>query len=155
MALEIFLRLDGVVGGSRNYYHTGYVDVKSWQWRLADGAAASAPDELLVVKRVGIESPALLALWAQGSSVPSADLSIVPLVGKRDAQQKFVSMKLENVRVVAMEIAVNAEDSHANEQLTLRFEKLRFEFHHYADATPDSPLGTVQSVAFDWQAPAR
>ena len=153
MALEIFLRLDGVTGGSRNYYHPGWADVVSWQWHLCSEGSSLAPDQLKVVKRVGMESPALMQLWAQSGVVPAAEISIVPVVGKRDAQQKFISVKFENLRVLAVEIGGSCDDNHATETLTLKFAQVRFEYHHYADATPDSPTGTVQTVAFDWQAP--
>ena len=152
MALEIFLRLDGVTGGSRNYYHPGWADVVSWQWHLSGAGAAMPPDELRVVKRVGMESPTLMTLWAQGGVVAAAEINIVPLVGKRDAQQKFMAVKFHNLRVLAVEIGGNCEDNHATETLTLKFEQVRFEYHHYTDATPDAPTGTVQTVAFDWQA---
>lgn len=152
MALEIFLRLDGVTGGSRNYYHAGWADVISWQWHLSGVGAGVPPDHLRVVKKVGMESPALMTLWATGGVVPVAEINIVPVVGKRDAQQKFISVKFENLRVLAMEVGGNCEDNHAAETLTLKFEQVRFEYHHYADATPDTPTGTVQTVAFDWRA---
>lgn len=154
MALEIFLRLDGVIGGARNYYHPGSADVMSWQWCLSGTDSASPADELHIVKRVGIESPTLMRLWAEREVVPAGEISIVPVVGKRDAQQKFICIKLENIRVLSMEVGGSVDDNHATEKLTLRFELLRFEFHHYIDATPDSPDGTAQSVAFDWRAPA-
>lgn len=154
MALEIFLRLDGVVGGSRNYYHPGSAEVLSWQWHLSSAGSALPADQLQVVKRVGMESPALMSLWAEGGVVPTAEISIVPVVGKRDAQQKFIVLKLENVRVISMELGGSAEDSHATEKLALKFEQLRFEFHHYTDATPDSPTGTPRSAAFEWHAPS-
>jgi type VI protein secretion system component Hcp len=152
MALEIFLRLDGVTGGSRNYYHGGWADVVSWQWNLSGAGAALPPDQLRVIKRVGMESPVIMGLWAQGGVVPAAEINIVPVVGKRDAQQKFISVKFQNLRVLAVEVGGNCEDNHATETLTLMFEQVRFEYHHYADATPDAPAGTVQTVAFDWRA---
>ncbi len=150
MALEIFLRLDGVTGGSRNYYHPGWADVLSWQWCLSAPDAGAKPDQIKLVKRVGRESPMVMTLWAQGAVVPVAEINIVPVVGKRDAQQKFISVKLENLRVVAVEIGGSCEDNHATETVTLKFEQVRFEYHHYTDATPDTPNGTVQTIAFDW-----
>ena len=151
MALEIFLRFDGVTGGSRNYYHPGWADVVSWQWCLSAPGAGAAPDQIKVVKRVGIESPTVMTLWAQSGVVPAAEINIVPVVGKRDAQQKFISVKFVNLRVLAVEIGGSCEDNHATETLTLKFEEVRFEYHHYADATPDTPSGTVQTLAFDWK----
>ena len=65
MALEIFLRLVGVTGGSRNYYHPGWADVLSWQWCLSAPDAGATPDQIKLVKRVGIESPMVMTLWAQ------------------------------------------------------------------------------------------
>lgn len=46
MALEMFLKMDGVVGGTRNYQHKGWSDMLSWNWNLecvADNAGGDRP----------------------------------------------------------------------------------------------------------------
>ena len=45
----------------------------------------------------------------------ASEISIVPVVGKRDAQQKFISVKFENLRVLAVEIGGSCDDNHATD----------------------------------------
>ena len=154
MALETFLRVDGVTGGSRNYYHPGWADVVSWQWHLSGAGAAMPPDELRVVKRVGMESPALMKLWAQGGVVAAAEINIVPVVGKRDAQQKYLSMAFEDLSVKSIATGGKSEESVFSESITLVFARVKFEFHQYADAGPDGGAQALQSFGFGWDTAA-
>ena len=61
MAVEMFLRMDGITGGSRNYHHKGWAEVLSWSWGLehVNSGAQTGPDntlrmdELSLTKAIG------------------------------------------------------------------------------------------------------
>ena len=149
MAVEIFLKLDGVTGGSRNYHHTGWADVLGWRWQLerADGGAHF--NEIVLTKPLGIESPALMSLLATGRSVGGAQLDIVPVVGKREAQQKYVTMSLAEVAVQAIHISGAAEDAATMEEVTLRFGNVKFDFHHQGAPAADGRPAAVDVYSFE------
>lgn len=160
MALEIFLRIDGVTGGSRNFHHQGWADVLSWGWALerADAPAAdrAAGDlrmhEITVTKAVGVDSAALMQLCATGSVAAAAEIEVIPQVGKREAQQKYLSLRLGEVRVKSIRTGGSSEDSQFHETVTLSFKRICFEYMRYADANASGGAGEGVAHAFDWSA---
>lgn len=158
MAVELFLRLDGVTGSSKNAYHKGWTDVLSWRWGLdsartsvaAAGAAAAAFDQVVVVRKTGVDSPALMSLFAQGGRIAAAELAIVPAVTKREAQQKLVHIAFEDVVIKSIVLGGAAEDVFFSETVTLLFERVRFEYSRYADSAPGADLGAAENFIFAW-----
>lgn len=155
MAVEIFLKLDGVTGSSRNYHHNGWGDVLGWNWSLArvaapmTGSPAVEMNEITVTKALGIDSPAFMTLLAEGRTVANAKLDIVPVVGKREAQQKYVSMSFDDVTVQEIRVGGTAEESASEEQITLRFARVRFEFHHQGAPAADGKAASSDIHSFE------
>lgn len=158
MSVEMFLRLDGVTGGSRNYQHRGWADLVAWRWNLdqavataAGGAGAGVQmNEIVLDKHVGVESTDLMRLFAEGATVPKAEISVVPVVGKRDAPQKYLAITLEDVTVRSLRTSGSVEDPVFKETLTLRFARVRYEFHHYTDQVQSGGAPAMTSYAFTW-----
>lgn len=155
MAVEIFLKLDGITGSSRNYHHKGWSDLASWQWSLdhngaAGTAATSQFDKITVIKPLGMESPEIMRAFAERRVIKSAEIHVVPQVGKRDAQQKYLAMQFEDLQVNAIMTGGKSEESIFNETVTLVFGKVKFDYHQYADAGPDGGAQALQSFTFGW-----
>ena len=154
MAVEMFLKVEGVVGGSRNYHHKGWADVLSWTWGLDRGQGgmgdAMRMNSLSLTKATGIDSTALMVLFAAGKPIKKAEISVVPVVGKRDAQQKYVAITLEDVIVQSITTGGSAEESVFKENITLLFGKITYEYHHYADVATDGAAAALKSYTFGW-----
>ena len=158
MSLEIFLKLDGVVGGTRNYQHKGWADLLSWHWALAPGAANDAGpcagmNRLTVVKHIGPESPALLRLFVEQTLIRSAELSAIPQVGKREKAQQYVSLAMEDVRVTDIRTEGGAEDNAFTETVSLQFAKIRYETFNHAAGDPNAPTASAdpkEKFEFRW-----
>jgi type VI protein secretion system component Hcp len=145
MSLEIFLKLDGVVGGTRNYQHKGWADLLSWHWALATGAANDAlpcagMNRLTVKKLVGPESPAIVRLFVEQTLIPSAEISAIPQVGKREKAQQYVSLAMEDVRVTDIRTDGDAEDNVFTETVSLQFGKIRYETFNHAVGDPNATV---------------
>jgi type VI secretion system secreted protein Hcp len=158
MAVELFLRLDGVTGGTKNAYHKGWSDLQSWRWdaavaRGADGREATQLDRIVVVRRTAIDSPALLDLLARRARVPVAEIAIVPAVTKREAQQKLIHIRLEEVAIDAIAMGGVAEDAFFTETVTLAFARVHFEFSRYIDTAPGADPGAAENYTFGWDVP--
>jgi type VI secretion system secreted protein Hcp len=156
MAIEMFLRMDGVTGGSRNYHHKGWADVSSWQWGLnragtdSGGASGDGMNEIHLTKTIGQDSSAVMRLFAEGASIETADLSFVPLVGKRDQQQKYVAVKMHGVKIKAIKTGGSTEESVFKEELTLTFAKISYEYFEYGAAGTDGKQPAASAFAFSW-----
>jgi type VI secretion system secreted protein Hcp len=143
MSLEIFLKLDGVVGGTRNYQHKGWSDVLSWNWALEPGASDAATpcasmNRLTVLKLTGPESPALMRLFAEQTLIKSAEISAIPVVGKREKAQQYLSLSMDDVRVANLRTEGEAEDNAFRETMTLQFGKIRYETYNHAVSDPNA-----------------
>jgi len=155
MALEMFLKLDGVTGGSRNYNYKGWSEVSAWHWEMTSGRGAGRPDaghetafgEMSLVKKVGMDTPALMTLYAQGSRIASADLDIVPVLTKKEARQKYLAVRLEDVRIKSLLCGGTAAEDAFEETLTLVFARVRFEYSVNAVPGTDRPGA---DYAFRW-----
>jgi type VI secretion system secreted protein Hcp len=149
MAVEIFLRLDGVTGGSRNYHHSGWADVLGWRWTLDRVAAGVQLNAITVTKPLGIDSPALMTLLAEGRTVASAQIDIVPVVGKREAQQKYVTMIFADVLVKSIHLAGTTEDTASQEEITLSFGHIKFDYHQQGAAATDGRAAAIDVYSFE------
>lgn len=161
MALEMFLRVDGATGGSRNYHHKGWADVLSWSWNLQQLPAASENGELTprmneisLVKTIGMDSAALMQLLAARTPIPTAAISVVPVVGKRDAQQKYLAVTLQDVQIMSITAAGSTEENFFTENVTLRFGKVSYEYNEYAAVGSDGKPVPPTAYTFGWDTAA-
>ncbi|NNM00619.1 MAG: type VI secretion system tube protein Hcp [Gammaproteobacteria bacterium] len=150
MAIELFLRLDGVTGGARNFAHRGWCDVLSWHWDLQRIGDIASLNELEVVKPVGLDSPALVQRLVEKTVIPKAQFSAVPTVGKREAAQKYLEMSLEDVTIQSIQGGGSTEDSLFTETVRLSFSRIHYELHQHTMATPGGSEASTESLAFDW-----
>lgn len=156
MAVEMYLKLDGVDGAVNSRAHKGWAVILSWSWGLARGradnasAAVTKGNEIAIVKEVGMESSELMRLCATGAVTERALINIFPSVGKRETQQKYVVIELENVVVKSVSTTGASEENFVREKVTLRFNKIGFEY--FAPIRGDSAT-TEQAEdghRFDW-----
>ncbi len=153
MAVEILLRVDGVKGGSLNSNHRGWSDALSYRWLLNHDAGSSGRiqmNEIVIVKPVGVESTVLMTLFAAQTVIESVELNIIPVLGKREAPMKYLSMILKNVQIASISTGGAIEENVFKETVTLRFGSVKYESHHYAEASPNSTVRAAVSHAFEW-----
>ena len=155
MSVEIFLKLDGIYGGTRNFNHKGWSDVTSWSWELQSNRSSTQKSEgdktgfrqMTIVKRIGMESADIMSLFAEGRTIASADMVIVPVVTKREAKQKYLSIHMEDVRVKSIVTGGNAAEEFFNETVVLLFARVRYDFSVNATLGSDMPAGEFR---FAW-----
>ncbi|MFT4584298.1 MAG: type VI secretion system secreted protein Hcp [Gammaproteobacteria bacterium] len=158
MALEMFLRIDGVAGGSRNYQHKGWADMLSWNWNLEHSSEKSAADSLqcenmnqiTVLKAIGKESAALLKLFVERTPISAVEISVMPVVGKRESSQKYLAILMEDVVISSVRTDGEAEENFFRERLILTFGKINYEFFQYAASAPNAATSEGESFTFGW-----
>jgi type VI secretion system secreted protein Hcp len=158
MALQIFMKIEGISGDSKHYEYKGWSDVLSWNWGMTsnrklahgDDGDKTTMNEISIIKPMGIDSPGIRLLFAQGKAIPTVELSATPVVSKREIQTKYISIKMEDVRIKSIISGGGVEDSFFKEHLTLLFDRVTFEFSHYAAASSDGKAGAKSDFDFAW-----
>lgn len=159
MPVEIFLKMDGVTGESKNFQHKGWADILSWTWAISSNRSTpqqaanenASFNEISLIKRIGRDSPEMMRLFAAREIVPHAELSIVPVVNKREVKQKYLHFYMEDVIIKSIVTSGSCEEEFFKERVTLLFDRIRFEYNQHAAPGDEEP--PVDHV-FGWDIPA-
>ena len=131
MAVDMFLKLDGIDGGSTDERHRGEIDIESFSWGVTQqtavgpsGLAATGKASLQdvhFVARTGIQSPLLLVATATGQHFPKAVLTVrrageVPV--------EFLKVTVENVLVTSYQVGGSEVTDLPTDQFSLNFTKI-------------------------------
>jgi len=155
MDLQMSMKIEGITGTSISSEHKGWSEIHSWTWgmtsnrksiALTDGIKTSL-NELSVIKPIGIDSPSIRLLFAQGETIPNVELSITPIRGKREPTKKLLHMKLETVLIKSIVSGGNMDDDFFKEHITLLFDKINFE---YSKAGPRNESGETPFTDYDF-----
>ncbi len=150
MAMDHFIKVDGVDGESTHKDHKGEIEVLSWSWGLSapeptgsgggGGAGRATPGQLTFTHVYDKASPVLAALAAAGRHVKQAFLTSRRAgVGQKD----FLTVTMKDVQITGVD-QVGDEDG-IDEQITASAGHITFE---YRQTTNKGTVGAP--VVFDW-----
>jgi type VI secretion system secreted protein Hcp len=141
MAVDYFLKLDGIPGESTDAKHKDEIDVLAFSWGVSQakatgsggggGAGKAVFEDLLVVARTSKASPKLWLACASGQHIKSAILTCRK-PGK--APFEFLKITLTDVLVTSYEIDGSDEELPLD-QVALAFAKVETVY------TPQDPSG--------------
>jgi type VI secretion system secreted protein Hcp len=154
MPTDIFMKINGFQGESRDKHHKDEIEVLAWNWGLSNqvmvpsagggaGAGKVKFQDLSFTHLVDKASPNLLLACASGKIHPEARL----IVRRSDptTPQEFLVIKLQGVLVTSVQSSATRGPEGLMEQVTLNFAKVDFE---YKAQKPDGSLGA--GVHFNW-----
>ena len=108
MAVDMFLKLDGVQGESQDSKHKGEIEIMSFSWGVSQsGAAAHGAgggagkvnvQDFSIVKLLDTASPELMEKVCRGEHIGSALLTLRKAGDGKD-QQEYLKIKLTDVLV--------------------------------------------------------
>ncbi len=134
MAVDYFLKLDGIPGESTDTKHKGEIDVLAFSWGVSQagssgrGVGVSAGkaifEDLLVVARTSKASPKLWQACATGQHLKTAVL-VCRKAGK--APLEFLKITLTDVTITSYEIDSSDEELPLD-QVALAFAKVETEY---------------------------
>ena len=157
MAMELFLRIDGITGTTVNYAHKGWTEVDSFQWGMSRSrkATSNGPQETLsmnrisIVKPIGLDSPLMMKLLAERTVVENAQISVAPAVGRREKPKKYIEIALHNVLIQSIDAGSDIDEVKSSETVVLLFSKIRYDFFHHVGEPGAAPT-TTETQSFVW-----
>lgn len=152
MAVDYFIKFDGIKGESVDAKHKGEIDIESWSWGETQvrpghggggGAGKVSMQDFLFVMRLNAASPSLMQACASGKHIKTAMLS-----GRKagKGQQDYLTFKFHDVLVSSYQTGGSEQsDVVPTDQVSFDFAKIEVE---YKPQKPDGTLATA--VRFGW-----
>jgi type VI secretion system secreted protein Hcp len=153
MAIDMFLKIDGVKGESVDKAHAGEIDVLAWSFGESNsgpvgagsgaGASKVQVQDLSLTKYVDRSSPALLLQCANGKHYRTAKLTV-----RKAGEQplEFLVLELNDVRVTSVSVGGSGGEDRLTENVTLGFAKFKYS---YTPQKADGSADTAVSMGWD------
>ncbi len=135
MAVDMFLKMDGVDGESQDDAHGKEMDILAWSWGLSQsgtthmgsgsGAGKVAVQDISVTKWIDKASPLLMLFCANGKHVPNVYLTV------RKAGEKpleYIKIKMSDVIITSVSTGGSGGEDRLTENVSLNFAKVEYAY---------------------------
>ena len=142
-SVDMFLKIDGIAGDSRDSAHAGEIDVQSFAWGVGTAENSSgkpALQDISFAMHVSQASPLLMIASAKATRIPSA-VFVARTAGAE--RLEFYKLTLENCLVTSYQTAGSSEAP--TDFFNLDFAKVTMS---YTPQRPDGTLGAPIVVTY-------
>jgi type VI secretion system secreted protein Hcp len=155
MAVDFFLKIDGIDGESKDSKHKSEIDIESFSWGATQsgtshagggsgGGKVNMGDIHFVSSYLSKASPKLMLACATGEHIKKAVL-ICRRAGKE--QQEFLKYTFSDLLVSSYQTSGhNSGDGLPGDQFSFNFTKIEME---YKEQKPDGTLGGTTPAGYD------
>lgn len=155
MAIDMFLKIEGVSGESADSKHQAWIDVLSWSWGMSQsgsmhtatggGSGKVSVQDISITKRVDKATPALLNHCCSGKHFPTATLSVNKAGGDK---LEYLKMEMKNLLISSYSTGGSPQDDTINENLSLNFGAYKVTYTpQKADGTADATVEQSFNIA--------
>jgi type VI secretion system secreted protein Hcp len=136
MAIEYFLKLDGITGEAASSKHTGEIEVKSWSWGASNpasmhGTGLSAGkvvlSDLSITKPTDKSSAKLFELCCTGKHITKGTLTCSKSTGDKNPAD-YLTLKFEEIAITAVQHGGSSGDDIGSESISFAFGKVEFDY---------------------------
>lgn len=146
-ATDMFLKIPGIEGESKDSSHKNEIDVLSWGWEMSQsgtsptgtgrGGGKANVQDLSLVKYVDKASTDLMMHCCGGKHIPEAKLT-VRKAGEKPMEYLIVTMT--DVVVTSVSTGGSSNDDRLTENITLNFKSVKVEYQEYdGNGNPKGP----------------
>ena len=136
MAVDIFLKCDGIPGESKDSKHSGEIDILSWSWGQSQGGSFGAGggggsgkvqmQDVHFVAKASKASPVLMLKCAIGEHIKK---SVLTMRKAGTGQQEFYIVTMTDGLVSSFQTgASNSGDDLPNDQFSINFAEILIEY---------------------------
>ena len=143
MAVDMFLKLDGIDGESKDDKHLRHIEVMSFSWgmnqKFVNGdQGANEVHDFSFSHKVDKASPLLMVHCATGKHIPSATLRVVR-GGTKPVE--YMQYKMTDVMVSSLQHGGHQAGNVPTDQFSLNFSKVEFSYRFQkGDGTLEPPI---------------
>jgi type VI secretion system secreted protein Hcp len=147
MAVDMFMKLDGLTGETKDAKQPGAIDVLAWSWGLSNsgsfhmggggGSGKANFQDLSFTKYVDSASNALMLAAANGDHIKTALLTVRKSGGK--APLEYIKLTLKKVLVTSVSTGGSGGEDRLTENVTLNFAEMAFSYIEQKDDGTGKP----------------
>ena len=136
MAVDYFLKLDGIPGESTDAKHKDEIDVLAFSWGVSHpkasgpgggGAGKAVFEDLLVVAHTSKASPKLWLACASGQHIKEATIT-VRKAGSDKGQEDYLVLTMTDVLVSSFQASGSSGSDRPTESVSMAFAKVEFTY---------------------------
>jgi type VI secretion system secreted protein Hcp len=152
MAVDMFLKLDGIKGESKDSKHKDEIHIESFSWGMSQtgthgvggggGAGKVSVHDLSITKNVDKSSPPMMLTCCNGKHIKDG-LITVRKAGEKPLE--YLKIKLTDILVSGVQHAGHGSEL-LTENVTLNFSKFELE---YQEQKPDGSGVTAGQIGWD------
>jgi len=143
-AVDMFLKIDGIEGESRDGAHADEIDVLAWSWGTSSNSRQVCVQDISVTKYVDKASPTLLMNQVLGVVYPEATL-VVRKAGDRPLE--YIRLEFRDLNVSSLSTGGSGGEDRLTENVTLNFGEVKYTYiPQNADGSPGGEVvATIKS----------
>lgn len=152
MAVDMFLKLEGITGEAQDDKHKEEIDVLAWSWGASQsgtthtgggsGAGKVSVQDISVTKYVDQASPTLLKFCATGKHISKGKLT-VRKAGENPLE--YIKIEIKDIIVTHVSTGGSGGEDRLTENVTLNFREFK-----YIYTTQDKGGGSGAAPEFAW-----
>jgi type VI secretion system secreted protein Hcp len=137
MAVDMFLRIEGIKGESKDSKKTDHIQVLSWKWDVSQTGTAGAGTGLTagkvehhdieITKLVDKASPILYKFCCNGDHIPSADLYVRKAAGGNEALE-YIVIHFEDLVITSFNLGGRPQADQIEEVVKLNYAKVQITY---------------------------
>ena len=153
MAVDMFLKIDGIEGESKDGTHTNEIDILAWSWGMSQsatthmggggGAGKVNVQDLTFTKYVDKSSPELMKACMTGRHITEATL-VIRKAG--DKPLEYMTIKINDIIVSSVSTGGSGGEDRLTENLSLNFSQVDYK---YIEQTDTGAEGAKPDVKWD------
>lgn len=153
MAVDQFLKLDGIEGESQDHKHGKTIDVLAWSWGMSQsgtthmgsggGAGKVNIQDISITKYIDKSSPTLMLKTANGAHINKGLLTV------RKAGEKaleYMKIEMEDIMITSVSTGGSGGEDRLTENVTLNFSKVKV---MYTEQAKDGSAGAAPEFSWD------
>jgi type VI secretion system secreted protein Hcp len=148
MAVDMFLKIDGINGDSSAHKHKGEIEILSFSWGVTQtgshsgggggGAGKAVVQDFIIVKEVGSTSPQIIEKCCRGEHIPSVSLTLA----SKETKLEYMKIKLEDVLISSYQTGGAGGGSAAMDEVKFNFSRI--------DVQAANSKGQLEQVSCDF-----
>ena len=138
MAIDVYLKIDGIKGESADSEHLGWIELTSAQWGVKQPKSATAStggghtaercehQTIAISKLADLSSPLLMQTCSAGKTIPKARIELMRADGQGE-RVKYYEVELENVLIANISQIVHQGDV-LHDSIGLKFSQVKWKY---------------------------